>query len=696
MPPSRSGTGSQGNESMDNDHNKTRDNIVRCVDLPFDNSSFQHEMEEAGENSIIPNVNGPTLTDRRITSSNTGCESTDLSHARGLKRKRDDDSIPCSSHNDASPIDLRTSQTVQKRQAYIEPTSSSPQMPAVSRYCTRDDALKCSEPIPSISASTAVSEDKRSDGDESDEEGNRHKENISDSDGVSAAAILERIMNDEPPFPCKKEKGAKRKGKVKQYEHIDHPLLRRYSYQLYENGMICCYLCDRKTNIWYDMLLHLEYVHGEELKFINDHLKDSLRSTRKDIITIDENITEYTNEQNVCLLCHTFVSPDIGAKHLEECPRGSMALIQRGYNYIAIPETFIALSQNQIQFDQLIGTYSCNICEDGLKIRYPNQEAILCHVKNHEDDLNMCLICNDEIRAVDYDAHFKENHPDYVHMKHCEHCDFTTAEMSRLEKHMRVKHPRKLVCPVQDCDRFCLSEESYRQHIIIDHLNAGPRRPEIAAIAPVQQSKKTMANIKPEFGVKCKHCESTIPVWIFNRNKPSAEKSGYDVLKDHLETHHSDYIATLPQVDIWPCARCKKSFFGKASFENHIVFCDGPRKCPYEGCNVTFEKKLARLINHIKSTHLRKYACICDLCGLELRNERALKEHKLTVHEKQKPIVCEICGRSFGRADNLRVHMRKHTGEKPIKCDYCDFRGTQRNNVTWHMKTKHKDKFVQI
>ena len=91
MPPSRSGTGSQGNESMENDHNKTRDNIVRCIDLPFDNSSFQHEMEEAGENSIIPNVNGPTLTDRRITSSNTGCASTDLSHARGLKRKRDDD-----------------------------------------------------------------------------------------------------------------------------------------------------------------------------------------------------------------------------------------------------------------------------------------------------------------------------------------------------------------------------------------------------------------------------------------------------------------------------------------------------------------------------------------------------------------------------------------------------------------------------
>ncbi len=54
--------------------------------------------------------------------------------------------------------------------------------------------------------------------------------------------------------------------------------------------------------------------------------------------------------------------------------------------------------------------------------------------------------------------------------------------------------------------------------------------------------------------------------------------------------------------------------------------------------------------------------------------------------DPQKPFTCHVCGSSFTRRDNLRVHMRKHTGDRPFSCQYCSKPFTRAYNCKQHMQ----------
>jgi hypothetical protein len=78
-------------------------------------------------------------------------------------------------------------------------------------------------------------------------------------------------------------------------------------------------------------------------------------------------------------------------------------------------------------------------------------------------------------------------------------------------------------------------------------------------------------------------------------------------------------------------------------------------KCPYEGCQRTFQR------THNFRTHMR-------------------------IHIHPKPYNCSHCERSFSRRHDLERHVRVHTGDRPYSCPCCARSFARTDALRRHLK----------
>ncbi|XP_048774407.1 zinc finger protein Xfin-like isoform X2 [Ostrea edulis] len=126
------------------------------------------------------------------------------------------------------------------------------------------------------------------------------------------------------------------------------------------------------------------------------------------------------------------------------------------------------------------------------------------------------------------------------------------------------------------------------------------------------------------------------------------------------------YNSEAPKPDIKPVkdVECKRCF---------EVLPDGP----------SFE-------NHNLNQH-NVYTCLVCYNTFTCRNN--MKRH-MRLHTGYKPYQCTLCSESFTRKDDIKRHLIKHNYNKPFRCNLCNKGYMDRKTIKNHMKKEHATKLL--
>ncbi|XP_066275454.1 gastrula zinc finger protein XlCGF57.1-like [Branchiostoma lanceolatum] len=110
---------------------------------------------------------------------------------------------------------------------------------------------------------------------------------------------------------------------------------------------------------------------------------------------------------------------------------------------------------------------------------------------------------------------------------------------------------------------------------------------------------------------------------------------------------------------------------------------DGVYVCPICSRECSAPKYLK--LHLLKHENDRQRPLDCDMCGKTFSTHQSMKLHRYT-HTGEKPFACKICNKHFRQAGTLKRHMVTHTGEQPHRCPHCPRHFSQRSSLTAHIR----------